>query len=207
MIQGKNYWVSRPKDDPKMDWNKNAKDWVSDYCNSASHPHRNALVNILAYLKPNGLLEIGASCGPNLVRFKEAFPDMVLSGIDCSVAALEERGDLDIVVGDVMDIPFTDKSFECVLSDAVLMYIEPKDIKQAMDEITRVAEKYVILVEWRDDSLVGVVKSYHWARDYKSILEWYGFDVEMKNITRDIWPTETWVKNGVLCIAKRNGIL
>lgn len=201
-LEGKGYWLHRGLSDERRDWNKDSVDWVTDYKDSVNHPHRDSLANIVASLKPESVLEVGANCGPNLAKIKSVLPDIELSGIDLSADAIAHRGEFDIVFGDVCDIPFDD--FDLVLVDAVLLYISPQFIKQAMDEITRVAQKYIVLVEWDSESMFGVEKNFHWARDYKTILEWYGFSVEKIKITQDIWPTsQSWVNNGYFYVATR----
>lgn len=204
MTQDKTYWINRAKDDVKMDWDKNAHDWVHDYVNSASHLHRNKIVEIVGKLEPESIFEIGASTGPNLSRIQEKFPNISLKGIDVSPLVVEQAifDGYEVAEGDVLDIPYHGKA-DMVLCDAVLMYIEPKDIKKAFDEITRVAEKYIVLIEWYDDSILGIEKDFHYARDYKSILEFYGFEVETIKIDETIWKTPTWQRNGRIFVARR----
>lgn len=204
MTQDKNYWINRDENDSKKDWDQSANTWVQDYKDSVNHLHRDKLVEIIEDLHPHSVFEIGASCGPNLKRIEKVLPTCLLKGIDVSPLVVEQAmyDGLEIAEGDVLDIPTTGK-FDLVLCDAVLMYVEPKDIKKAFDEIDRIALKYIVLVEWYNESLMGVEKDYHWARDYKSILEFYGFRVESIKIDETIWKTKTWRENGRIFIARR----
>ena len=72
-----------------------------------------------------------------------------------------------------------------------------------MDEIARVTARGVILVEWDDESKLGRIKNWHWARDYKTLLEERGFEVEKIKVTKEFWPSENWSANGYIYIAKR----
>ena len=202
--QGLDYWKKRPLDDPKRDWDADAENWVHDYAESLKHPHRDKLVEIIGDLLPEteSLLEIGASCGPNLIRLHEAFPKLALTGIEPSIAA-NYAHELDILPGTVTDLPFEDKTFDCVLCDAVLMYVGPDEIKQAFDEIDRVARESIVLVEWQGKSIRGEINNFHWSRDYRYILKWYGFSVAIVKITKKIWPTKTWYENGYIFVARR----
>ena len=192
------YWENRPKDDKKRDWEVRGSNWVEDYKKSINHPHREYLVDILHAHPCESLLEVGANAGPNLHLFHEEFPKMNLAGIDASrlAAFYGSTDEVPIRVGNVLKIPYADKSFDCVLADAVLMYVPPEEIRDAMREICRVAKKHVILVEWHDESVEGVVKDFHYARNYTKHLEYYGFEVEMIKITPVEWNTQTWYTNG-----------
>lgn len=204
--QGIEYWITRSKDDPRKDWSENDSDWVTDYHNSSTHPHRDELVRIIGKLKPESLLEVGANCGPNLLRLRQEFPDLDLYGIDVSHAALLKaiENELRIVHGSVLDIPYMNKSFDCVLSDAMLLYVSSHDIVRAMKEMDRVARECIVLVEWNGKTPGGTVKSFHWARNYEKLLSTFGFSVEKIKITKDIWPTsKVWIKHGYFYIGRR----
>lgn len=205
-VQGESYWENRPKDDTKRDWGNEAEDWIDDYIKSVNHPHRDLILEALRSLEPiGGLLEIGCNVGPNLLRIQEIYPEMQLAGIDVNEDVLERAKKIlpkpMFKQGSVLEIPFEDKSFGVVLCDAVFIYVDPDHILQAMKEITRVASKGVILIEWYDESLLGVVKDYHWARDYANLLGELGFEV--KEVKINEWPTKNWEKNGYIYVAHR----
>ena len=206
--QTKMYWVDRPNSDRKMDRNKESKNWIEDYKNSVNHPHRKKTLEILRRLEPSSLLEVGANCGPNLALIQAAFPHMTLKGIEPSrqAAFAGATEEYDILIGDASHLPFGIGAFDCVLADAVLMYVPPEEIRDAMREICRVAKKHVILVEWHDESVEGVVKDFHYARNYTKHLEYYGFEVEMIKITEEMWPTEKWVNNGYYYVGTKNHV-
>lgn len=203
MTQDENYWKNRPIEDPKMDWHGEQENWVDGYVKSKDHPHRAKLVEIIKRLNPESLLEIGASTGPNLAAIQEAIPGINTWGIDASPVAVEigQRNGFDIVettIQQISKIAIPD----CVLSDAVLMYVPPKDIKDVFDKLSEATS--IVLLEWDDESMLGVEKDYHFARNYKVILEWYGYSVEVIPLTEDIWPTATWMRNGRIYVGKKN---
>lgn len=118
-------------------------------------------------------------------------------------ARLWSRPEIDFYVGGVSRLPFDTQSFDVGLTDAVLIYSDPREIGQALDELVRVARKALILVEWYDESLLGIIKDYHWCRDYKTLLENRGYKVSVQKITKKDWPSANWTKNGRVFVATK----
>ena len=151
---------------------------------------------------------MGCGAGANLARIAEAFPETQLAGVDVNAAALayaaEKLPKPVLKLGSVLKLPFPDKSLGTIICDAVLLYVRPEDINQALSEIDRVALRAVILVEWFDKDEQGVVKDYHFARNYTALLCGLGFNVEMRKIKEEEWPnSQAWQKHGYLFVANR----
>lgn len=208
MPQDANYWRERPADDPKKDWAE-GDTWLEGYEESINHPHRDLIIGALSGLDDvDSVLEIGCNVGPNLKRIGEVFPWMRLTGIDVSEAAIERShayvpGAM-TMLAEARELPFLNNQFDVVLADAALMYVPDTDITCVMDEITRVASKYVILVEWHHPSQMGKEVEHHWARNYKLLLENRRFDVADAPITNEDWPTEKWSRLGRFYVAKKH---
>lgn len=207
-VQGYEYWRDRDERDPKMDWKNPEELWIRQYWYSMVHPHREVLLNILMRISPfDSLLEIGCSCGSNIYRIRGTFPlkDTNLAGIDANVNCIEfaksKMGAVDFRVGDFRKLPYPDKSFDIVLSDAALMYVSPEEIEKVMKEIDRVARVAIVLIEWSDKSRLGIVKDFHWARDYMKLLEELGYGGVRRKFTLEEWPSENWLHNGILIAA------
>lgn len=153
------------------------------------------------------MLEVGCNLGPNLFLIHKTFPKARLAGVDINEDSIKEAKTIIpqeyLEVAGISSLPFRKNSFDVVLSDAVLIYVNPEEIDKAMEELTRVAKKFIVLIEWFDKSINGVVKDYHWARDYTSLLKKYGFKVSKKKITKDQWPNKNWSTNGYIFIARR----
>lgn len=211
MTQGDIYWIERSMEDSKRDWKPMSDDWVEDYWDSARHPHRNVILNALKALEFESLLEVGSNCGPNIARIRKDFrlKDSDLAGVDASVFAINKAKEMLPGVtwkeGLVTNLPFPDKSYDVVLSDAVLMYVGPEEIEKALSEMDRVAKKALVLVEWFDESPLGVVKDYHWARNYTLLLKKLGYKrVDTIKIISTQWPSQNWIKNGYLFVGLRS---
>lgn len=209
-FQDDSYWINRSLQDKKMDWEQTAGTWLDGYVESKNHPHRSLIVNALqSFLPIESILEIGCNSAPNLnlIREKVSIQDNVLFGIDVNADAIEKAKSLlpaaNFVVGNVKSIPFPDKSFDIVIADAVLIYIDSNAIGKAMHEIERVVKRGIILIEWFDKLIEGTIKDFHWARNYTKILKKVGFEVEEIKITKDLWNSKNWIKNGRLFIAHR----
>ena len=213
--EDKLYWINRPDNDSRRDWIYNSADWIEDYWASKSHPHRESLLQAIGSLHPfESVFEIGCNCGPNLSLIRERFTyleDCNLYGIDVNYqaisAAKKRMPNVNFKVAMATHIPI-DYMFDLVLADAVLMYLSPDEIKAAILEIDRITKKAVILVEWHDSkSIKGVIKDYHWARNYEKIFKKLGYNVKKIKLTEKEWPSKNWIKNGYIYIAVRQSLI
>lgn len=204
--QDYHYWMSRPIDDTKMDWNTNDKDWIEGYWNSANHPHRELILKELRTIPFSNLLEVGCNIGPNLKRINDEFPKRKLVGLDINAECIKRAKSLlpsvQFKFGGVSSlVQFRDKIFDILLCDAVLMYVGPEDIYKTIKGFDRITRKAIILVEWYDkNSILGKEKEHHWARNYKKLMEEFGYKVAMKNIKEIDWPTPKWFTLGKLFV-------
>lgn len=199
--QGSNYWRFRKLDDQKKDWLSSGS-WLDGYMNSINHPHRDLIIEEIEKLQPlNDLTEIGCSCGPNIYRIKRAFPWMILSGIDINSNAIEKaQKDLfsfaSFSLVDMRDMGVIGNS-EIVLLDAVLMYTTPQEIQNISIQIANRADKAIIVVDWDDENIEGVIKNGHWARNYIKLFEPYGFKGTKRKLTEQEWPnSKGWLEHG-----------
>ncbi len=197
------YWKFRHFIDPK---------WAESYISNESlaHPHRKLLVaTVEKYTPIHSAFEIGCASGPNLFLLAQKFPDAVFSGIDISPSAVEKGAvwlaeknieNISLIVGGfdfLSTLP--DKSFDIVLSDATLLYADPKQVRIVIQNMIRIAKKAIILVEQHTDG-----KSFynsHWVHNYKDIVP----DALFTRIPSDVWGGD-WGKYGYIieipCIKK-----
>ena len=204
IVQDAEYWRNRPLSDAKKDWEYEEDNWISGYWASRNHEHRKLIVDELKKLSFDSLLEVGCNCGPNLEVVRRNFPHAELAGVDVNERSVLEAQTWfpGVRWGYAQELNFPDKSHDVVLSDAVLMYVPPEEIGKVMDEIVRVAKKAVILIEWFDISKKGVVRNFHWCRDYSSLLEERGMKVERYKLPKELWATPNWTKNGYVFLGK-----
>lgn len=92
------------------------------------------------------ILEVGCNIGNQLLCLqKMGFNN--LYGIEPQDYALElakkRLREIQIIKGDIFDIPFKDNFFDLVFTSGVLIHISPKKIKRALREIYRCSRKYI----------------------------------------------------------------
>ncbi len=97
------------------------------------------------------ILEVGTNIGNQLLHLQSmGFTN--LYGIEIQDRAInyaKHRTDgLNIIKGDALDIPFKDDFFDLVFTHGVLIHISPSNIKQAINEIHRVSNKYIWGLEY-----------------------------------------------------------
>ncbi len=149
-----------------------------------NHPHRVFLLDRLSNYSPiQSLLEVGCGDGPNLYLLAKKFPAAEFTGVDInpwSVTNGEEWfkregvSNITLSVGKADELEtFPDKSFDIVLTDAVLMYVGPDKIKKVAKQMVRIARRALILVEWHSfdsHNSLGVYER-HWRRNYETLLK------------------------------------
>ncbi len=177
-----------------------ARRWVnrsspaqSSGCLATDHPHRELILKrVSSYAPFQSLLEVGCGNGPNLHLLAKAFPDAVFRGVDINpnfVKAgtkwFKENGvsNVGLLVGKANDlVGFPDKSFDIVLTDAVLIYVGPDKIRKVLTDAVRIARRAVILVEWHSpdaNNPLGVYER-HWVRNYEALLKTLDPNVSVK---------------------------
>jgi SAM-dependent methyltransferase len=208
ILHDADYWINRPMDSEK-DWVDDQPDWVESYFHSTYHPHRQLIVDAIKEMYPiKNILELGCGTGSNLLRIQEIFPRIKLAGIDVSKKCIDRAKDYlesaTFKIGNYLTIPFPTKFFDVILADATLMYIAPKDIDKVFEEIDRVTQKGVIIVDRLDKSKKGVRSGHVWARNYPTILEDLGLKVKITKIMPEQWPdSKGWAKLGHIIVGER----
>lgn len=204
------------------DWCKGSNDWIKGYRDSLNHPHRTFLVETISRYNPSSILEIGCNCGPNLFLFAKRFSDAKIRGIDINPVAVQKGNEwlaqegisnVKLLEGKADELQqFSDKSFDVVFTDAVLIYIGPDKIKKVMNDMIRITRRALILVEWhsfetghKNSDGLGVYYYGCWKRDYAALLRQFvpGEKIHITKITEEVWPDKNWEEVGavieVLC--------
>lgn len=207
-VQNGKYWEKRPLDNGISDWNLNKENWLDDYAQSLTHPHRKLVLDALDEIKPNSLLELGCNVGPNIELIRMVFPGMDLSGIDVSPEAVTFAKDrlplADFTCMDMAEISPELGKFDIVLADASLMYIPDTEIKSVIETISKITNNVIILDRF-DESELGIVKNHIWARNYPKLLEDTGFTITAHKITEEEWPgSYGWKTDGWMWIGRKD---
>jgi len=204
------------------DWNNEGytgkDEWVLSYWDSRNHGHRRFLLERIADFSPiSSILEIGCNCGPNLYIMTQKFPGIEIQGIDINPVAIQKGKELfasegisnvKLSVGKAGELrQFQDKSFDIVLTDAVLIYIGRDKIQGIIKEMVRVAVKGLVLVEQhtfkpsnKDRHGLGIRHCGLWQRDYAALLKQFVTEEQIRitKITEDMWADPEWKETGAI---------
>ncbi|KKM19760.1 hypothetical protein LCGC14_1652330 [marine sediment metagenome] len=122
---------------------------VADINYTIVHTHIK-LYNEIRKLNFDTVLEVGCGIGKNLRNLWIIFPDKKFYGCDINPLVLQKSThynvDSSIVFFDSTSkkISMDDNTIDLVFTNNVLQHISPKNIKEAINEISRVAKKYII---------------------------------------------------------------
>ena len=94
--------------------------------------------------KNSSILDVGCAKGFMLYDFQRLIPGITVQGIDISQYAIQnakkEVQDY-LEVGNAVELPYEDNSFDLVISITTLHNLNPVDMKTALQEIMRVTKK------------------------------------------------------------------
>jgi pseudaminic acid biosynthesis-associated methylase len=137
----------------------------------------NAFNQMVGNLNIDKILEVGCNVGHNLVALSK-IKDYKLVGLEPSkYAVLQGRSNnaISILEGNAFDIPFKDGYFDLVFTSGVLIHISLADLPKAMDEMYRVTNRYLLVIEYYAEN--ETIIPYHghnqmlWKRDFKKHFE------------------------------------
>ncbi len=210
-----------------------SQSWIANYQRSLTASHRVLISKIVGELQAETVFEIGAHCGPNLVRLAMDYPTIQAHGIDVNVEAITagkawvtQRGFADRVHLTAQRFPegtqrtptgFVDVALSCY----TLGYVAPADLDDALYELGRIATRAIIIAEPMTldgetkpalHRLGGLAKAARnigntmyseWAHDYRHALEWIG---NLRGATTRIVPVTPAIDrlNAILVVERRN---
>lgn len=115
-----------------------------------------------------------------LKKYKKQFAswDLELHGIDISEYAInnaDPEAVANVMLGNVLDIPFKDKYFDLVLCKDTIEHVSLYDADKAIDELCRVSARYIIIsfmvkkMEWdKDYTHLNIQNIDYWIEKFKS---------------------------------------
>jgi ubiquinone/menaquinone biosynthesis C-methylase UbiE len=97
------------------------------------------------------ILEVGAGSGRLIGELSKQFSDVKCYSVDInselSKYVKEHFPDVETSVGEIIDLPFKDNSFDLVYTYQVLQHVEPGEIEKALSELIRVSNNQVWMWE------------------------------------------------------------
>lgn len=92
------------------------------------------------------------------------------------------------------DLPYSDKSFDLVITCAVLCTM--KDITKAVENMKRIARKYIVLCElqgdYKDYTTGESLPNYNTTRIMRDYPKLFGLKFKKFDIPKDVWPGVGW---------------
>lgn len=132
-----------------------SKNYETMFAEAIEHPHRRFIVDkILTAGTIQSALELGCHQGYNLAVLNKEVPGLEPHGIDINARAIQEgiqrlssmgiAADLKVGACDLLS-GIEDNSMDVVFADAIIIYIGPDKIKNAVKEWVRVARKSIFI--------------------------------------------------------------
>ena len=136
-----------------------------------------AFKKMIGDLDIGSVLEVGCGLGYNLEAvFKVGGYDV--HGVDPNEHAIRlassKYGNQFFSFGDCFNLPFSENTFDLVFTSGVLMHVTSGDLLRAVENLNRVAKKYVLVIEYYAEKETMI--PYHgqtdilFKRDYGSLL-------------------------------------
>lgn len=148
------------------------------------------------------VLEVGCQWGESLKAINDAFPNKYLVGVDRSQMELDKvRTMLDniyLVCADANKLPFSDESFDVVFTSALFCMVSPYQFENMLDEIIRVAKRYIYMVELDVPQSVDMVDRDRLAANWVAHFKTRGYEATKRKITTEEWDCRPWQPYGFL---------
>ncbi len=133
----------------------------------------------------SSILDVGCAKGFMLYDFQQLIPHIQIQGIDVSTYAVKnalESVRPFVQVADARNLPFSDRSFDLVISINTVHNLERKDLAKALQEIERVSKgnSFITVDAYRNEE--EKERMFHWNLTAKTILhvdEWKHFFKEV----------------------------
>lgn len=173
--------------------------------------HRAFLLDRISSFGPlESVLDIGCGAGAAGLLLAKKFPAMRVYGVDIHKLSVDAGNanfkkhniaNAKLMYGNACDLSlFKSKSVDLVYTDAVLLYVGPEKIIQAIREMLRVALKGVLLFEFHDQALTsdreirGIHTEDGFVRNYERLIHMVAPEcsVSIVKIPTDVFPGGRW---------------
>ena len=131
------------------------------------------------------LLEIGCGNGISIDLLSKNIPNSHFTGMDLNKKIIEENKirtkkikNCEFINGNIKNLnDFENNNYDYILLESVLIYIEPKKLKNLILELIRIAKKGIVL---REQSVTGGLYDSHYIHDFPKLFE----ELNLKNYTK-----------------------
>ena len=145
-------------------------------------------IDKFVYFVKGKILDIGSGPGRDGLILKEKGLEIICLDASESMVKISTEKGLESVVGDLLDIPFSDESFDGVWAYTSLLHISKNNINKAFVEIRRIMKNNGILglgliegntEEYKQSSGVSMPRlfSLYSKNEIEDVLKKYGFEI------------------------------
>ena len=157
-------------------WNKFTENNESNY----NEEFAKFIRDLATSLKSQSVLEVGCNIGNDLMLFPETIE---VHGIDPNENAIakakEKQPTFKFQKATVTKIPLPDSSIDFVFTHNVLNYVPDEDMEQAVKELFRVANKYILNCESFDEKETAMENENTFAKNRYMLNRWKDFKVKI----------------------------
>ncbi len=127
------------------------------------------------------IIDVPVGTGRFYSIYKER--EIKVIGVDSSPAMLEEakkKGMSDLVIGDIRNLSFKDKEFDCSVCVRLMAWFEPQEVKATLKELSRVSNIIVINIRTKEGEPFCKNNSL-WNHSYSDFISWVkdiGYEVQ-----------------------------
>lgn len=158
------------------------------------------------------LCEVGCNAGANLVLLAKEWPSANYVGVDINGQAVDYGNayfaggglsNVKLIRGRVENLNFIEnKSFDIVVTNALLCLMDQEHIIMAVKELIRIAKQKIILFELNYADKYdgkGVFRDGYWIRDYLKCFNSLGYkDSSISSMPWDAWESAVWKMYGAI---------
>lgn len=136
--------------DPRAYWTlRGGPDYFREQEDHPARGHRSAwLADRVAAYRPGSVLEVGCGYGKQLRLLRDRLPGVPLVGVDFSPTQLGRARDylagcdgIRLALASGLRLPFCDRSFDLVLTSAVILHNPPAQAEAIRREVVRVSRR------------------------------------------------------------------
>lgn len=172
VLAGKIRWHINGGYKPRDFWDKWSRTFMNDLWQVKTHPQHKWLLGKIDIDSGETILEVGCGFGRNIkYLMSQGIRSSRITGVDLSPEMIRKarrylgKSHINLKTANVLGLPFTDKEFDIVFTHGVLMHVEPRDLKKALQEIVRVSKNKIIFIEQNYGG-----NEYTFIHDYKKLL-------------------------------------
>lgn len=183
-------------------------DKKTDYLNSFEN---DVVLKFLGNLKGKKVLDIGCGTGRIIKNLMEAGAKVVAADVSEEMLKVTKKKfkDAEIVCADIENLPFKDKSFDCVLALFVVVHL--RDLQKAFDEVYRVLKDggtFIVSninqrkppkLNLKDGGEIIISSYYHMPEHVEKALENSFFQIDRAEF---VYENNVWINQVIKVIKK-----